>query len=217
MRKYIVTICAIVPLFCIAQKNSISLNFGQPRLSTIELSERNKTTYRNNTISSLLYTRIINYYSLFIGVEFMNSNIRMDYKSTVPAWAAQSAIYRRRIFSFPIGVVYPVMRHNKLSFNLINGLSVLHSDKLDVQLFNEKTGLDKDSTLRDQDYKTTCAIRNGLCLTYTCNNRLNIVLEGFVDFRLRDFYKENYTWSIWNNKGDGRIATIFKGGIGYRW
>lgn len=102
-------------------------------------------------------------------------------------------------------------------FNLINGLSVLYSDKLDVQLFNEKTGLDMDSTLRDQDYKITCAIRNGLNLTYACNSRLNIVLEGFVDFRLRDFYKENYTWSIWNNKGDGRIATIFKGGIGYRW
>jgi len=38
-----------------------------------------------------------------------------------------------------------------------------------------------------------------------------------LDFRLRDFYKEDYTWSIWNNKGDARMATIFSGGVGYKW
>ncbi len=47
--------------------------------------------------------------------------------------------------------------------------------------------------------------QNGLKMFYT------------LDFRLRDFYKEDYTWTIWNNKGDARMATIFSGGVGYKW
>ena len=148
----------------------------------------------------------------------MNSIIRMYYTSPVPTWAVQKAIYKRKLYHAPVGIDYPLLSKKGINIGLTTGIGLLYSDRMKVSLINENSGTQKIDTISmAQDYKHVFTVRNGFRVSYTLKKKWLITMGYTLDFRLRDFYKEDYTWTIWNNKRDARMATIFSGGVGYKW
>jgi hypothetical protein len=216
--KYYIYLIIFIPFIVSAQKNTISVHVGYPQWSKVNITERIKTNEENNMVGSLIYSRSINNIALYCGIEYMNSNIRMDYISPVPAWAAQTAIYKRKLYHVPVGINYPLLSKKGINIGLTTGMGLLHSDRMKVSLINENSGTQKIDTISmAQDYKHVFTVRNGFRVSYTLKKKWLITMGYTLDFRLRDFYKEDYTWTIWNNKRDARMATIFSGGVGYKW